>query len=183
MYRMKRSYYSIALERYFSTPVPYFLLGTLPLLLYGYYENDLLFWVGLVLTVAVFVVNHFLMRSLTNTFGLYATKKQMDYVSHFVVGKTEVFSEQESNTLMDMIAQQSDNERIGIEDYINYINNRLKEKSEKGNAEATYWLGIYHRVLGEEENHNSVARELIEKSANMGFERAKKLEERAKRWT
>lgn len=180
---MKRSYYSIAIERYFSTPVPYFLVLTVPLMLYGYYKNDLWFWVGMGLTVTVFLINHIMMRALTNTFGLYATKKQVDYVSHFVVGKSEVFSEQESNALMDMIADQSDNERIGIDDYINYINNRLKEKSEKGSAEATYWLGIYHRVLGEAENHNSVARELIEKSASMGFERAKKLQERAKRWT
>lgn len=179
---MKRNYYVIAVERYFSTPVPYFLLGTLPLMLYGYYANDLWFWVGLILTVAVFVVNHFLMHSLTNTFGLYATKKQVDYVSNFCMGKSEVFSEQESDALMTMIAEQSGNKRICIDDYINYINNRLKEKSAEGSAEATYWLGIYHRVLGEEENHNSVARELIEKSANMGFERAKKLQERAKGW-
>ena len=179
---MKRSYYSIAIERYFSTPVPYFLVGTVPLMLYGYYESDLCFWVGMVTTVAVFVVNHFLMHSLTSTFGLYATKKQVDYVSNFVVGKSEVFSEQESVQLMEMIADQSGNAHIGIEDYINYINNRLKEKSENGNAEATYWLGIYQRMLGEGSNHNSVARELIEKSANMGFERAKKLQERAKKW-
>ena len=180
---MKRCYYIIALERYFSTPVPYFLLATVPLMLYGYYESDLWFWVGLVLTVAVFAVNHFLMRSLTRTFGLYATRKQVDYVSNFLVGKNEVFSEQESDTLMDMIAGQSDNEQIGIDDYINYINNRLKEKMEKGSAEATYWLGVYHRILGEADDHNRVARQLIEKSAEMGSERAKKLQERAKKWT
>lgn len=179
---MKRSYYSIALERYFSTPVPYFLLGSLPLMLYGYYENDLCFWIGLVVTAALFVANHILMRSLTNTFGLYATKRQVDYVSNFVVGKNEVFSEQECNTLMEMIADQAGNAHISIEDYINYINHRLEEKSDKGNAEATYWLGIYHRHLGEEDNHNSIARELIEKSANMGFERAKKLQARARKW-
>lgn len=179
---MKRSYYSIAIERYFSTPVPYFLLGTVPLMLYGYYESDLWFWVGLLLTLAVFAVNHFLMHSLTSTFGLYATKKQVDYVSNFCMGKNEVFSEQESKTLMEMIADQSGNTRISIEDYINYINHRLEEKSDKGNAEATYWLGIYHRILGEADNHNLIARELIEKSANMGFERAKKLQERAKKW-
>lgn len=180
---MKRSYYIIAMERYFSTPVPYFLLATVPLMLYGYYENDFWFWVGVVLTVAVFALNHFLMHSLTNTFGLYATRKQVDYVSRFLVGKNDVFSEQESNVLMEMIVGQSGNERVSIDDYINYINNRLKEKSEKGSAEATYWLGIYHRVLGETEDHNAVARELIEKSANMGFKRAKKLQERAKRWS
>lgn len=179
---MKRSYYSIAIERYFSTPVPYFLLGTVPLMLYGYYEDDLWFWAGLVLTVAVFAVNHYLMHSLTSAFGLYATKKQVDYVTHFVVDKNGVFSEQETVKLLEMIANQSGNAHIGIEDYINYINHRLKEKSDNGNAEATYWLGIYHRMLGEGNNHNSIARELIEKSASMGFERAKKLQKRAKEW-
>jgi hypothetical protein len=179
---MKKNYYRIAIERYFSTPVPYFLIGTVPLMLYGYYESDVWFWVGMVLTIAVFAVNHFMMHSLTSTFGLYATKKQVDYVSHFCVGKSEVFSEQESNTLMNMIAEQSGNARINIEDYINYINHQLEEKSNNGNAEATYWLGIYHRILGESDNHNQVARELIEKSAEMGFERAKKLQERAQKW-
>ena len=94
---MKKNYYRIAIERYFSTPVPYFLIGTVPLMLYGYYESDLWFWVGMVLTIAVFAVNHLMMHSLTSTFGLYATKKQVDYVSNFCVGKNEVFSEQESN--------------------------------------------------------------------------------------
>ena len=83
---------------------------------------------------------------------------------------------------MNMIAEQSGNARINIEDYINYINHQLEEKSNNGNAEATYWLGIYHRILGESDNHNQVARELIEKSAEMGFERAKKLQERAQKW-
>ncbi len=179
---MKRSYYSIAIERYFSTPIPYFLIGTVPLMLYGYYESDVWFWVGIVLTVAVFAVNHLVVHSLTSTFGLYATKKQVDYVSHFCVGKNEVFSEQESCTLMNMIAEQYGNSHINIDDYINYINRQLEEKSNKGNAEATYWLGIYHRILGEADNHNKVARELIEKSANMGFERAQKLQERARKW-
>ena len=179
---MKKSYYRIAIERYFSTPVPYFLIGTLPLMLYGYYESDLWFWVGMVLTIAVFAVNHFMMHSLTRTFGLYATKKQGDYVSNFCVGKNEVFSEQESNTLLNMIADQSGNAHINIEDYINYINHQLEEKSSRGSAEAMYWLGIYHRILGEADNHNKVARELIEKSAEMGFERAKKLQKRAQKW-
>ena len=159
---MKKNYYSIAIERYFSTPVPYFLIGTVPLMLYGYYESDVWFWVGMVLTVAVFALNHFMMHSLTSTFGLYATKKQVDYVSNFCVGKNEVFSEQESSRLMEMIAEQSGNSRINIEDYINYINHQLEE--------------------GEADNHNIVARELIEKSAKMGFERAKKLQERARKW-
>lgn len=180
---MKRSYYSIALERYFSTPVPYFLLATVPLMVYGYFESDLWFWVGMVLTVMVFAVNHFMMHTLTNTFGLYATRKQVDYVTQFLGRKNGVFSEHESNQLLDMIASQSDNAHISIEDYINYINHQLKEKSEKGSAEATYWLGIYHRVLGEADNHNAVARELIEKSASMGFERAKKMQKRAREWT
>ena len=83
---MKRSYYSIAIERYFSTPVPYFMLGTVPLMLYGYYQSDLCFWMGLALTVVVVAINHFLMYSLTSTFGLYATRKQVDYVSHFITG-------------------------------------------------------------------------------------------------
>ena len=179
---MKRSYYSIALERYFSTPIPYFLLGTVPMMFYGYYENDFFFWTGLVLTVAVFAINHFLMHSLTRTFGIYVTKKQMDYISNFVAGKNQVFSEQENTKLLEMIAEQTGNSHIGIDDYINYINHCLEEKSNRGNAEATYWLGIYHRFLGEADNHNSIARELIEKSANMGFERAKKLQERAKKW-
>ena len=179
---MKKNYYRIAIERYFSTPVPYFLIGTVPLMLYGYFENDVWFWVGMVLTVAVFAVNHFMMHSLTSTFGLYATKKQVDYVSHFCVGKNEVFSEQESNTLLHMIADQSGNAHINIDDYINYINHQLEEKSNKGSAEAMYWLGIYHRILGEADNHNKVAREFIEKSANLGFERAKKLQERAQKW-
>ena len=179
---MKRNYYSIAIERYFSTPVPYFLIGTVPLMLYGYYESDVWFWLGMALTVAVFALNHFMMHSLTSTFGLYATKKQVDYVSNFCVGKNDVFSEQESNRLMEMIAEQSGNSRINIEDYINYINHQLEEMSNNGNAEATYWLGIYHRSLGEADNHNIVARELIEKSAKMGFERAKKLQERARKW-
>ena len=30
---MKKNYYKIAIERYFSTPVPYFLIGTVPLML------------------------------------------------------------------------------------------------------------------------------------------------------
>ena len=180
--KKKKNYYKIAVERYFSTHVPYFFIGTLPLMLYGYFENDICFWVGLVLTLVVFVVNHIVVKSLTNTFGLYVTRKQVDYVSHFCVGKTGVFTEQESSKLMDMIAGQMGNSRISIEDYINYINHQLEEKADKGNAEATYWLGIYHRVLGETENHNTIARELIEKSANMGFERAKKLQERARKW-
>ena len=75
---MKKNYYSIAIERYFSTPVPFFLIATVPLMLYGYYENDLWFWVGMVLTLAVFAVNHFLMHSLTSAFGLYATKVGQD---------------------------------------------------------------------------------------------------------
>ncbi|MBO4673169.1 MAG: hypothetical protein J5616_02330 [Bacteroidaceae bacterium] len=179
---MKKNYYRIAIERYFSTPVPYFLIGTVPLMLYGYYESDLWFWVGMVLTLAVFAVNHFLMHSLTRAFGLYATKRQVDYVSHFCVSKDDVFSEQEVHTLMSMIADQSDNAKISIEDYINYINHQLEEKSNKGNAEATYWLAMYHRLLGETDNHNVVARELIEKSANMGSERAKKLQKRAQKW-
>ena len=176
---MKKNYYRIAIERYFSTPVPYFLIGTVPLMLYGYYESDLWFWVGVVLTLAVFAVNHFLMHSLTSTFGLYATKRQVDYVSTFCVGENDVFSEQECNTLMDMIAGQSGNAQISIEDYINH---RLEEKAGKGDAEATYWLAMYHRLLGEADNHNVVARELIEKSANMGSERAKKLQKRAQKW-
>ena len=179
---MKKNYYSIAIERYFSTPVPYFLIGTVPLLVYGYFESDLWFWVGMVLTIAVFAVNHLMMNSLTSTFGLYATKKQVDYVSHFCVGKNEVFSEQESNALLNMIANQSGNAHINIDDYINYINHQLEEKSNKGSAEAMYWLGIYHRILGEADNHNKVAREFIEKSANLVFERAKKLQERARKW-
>ena len=32
---MKKNYYKIAIERYFSTPVPYFLIGTVPLMLYS----------------------------------------------------------------------------------------------------------------------------------------------------
>ncbi len=179
---MKKNYYRIAIERYFSTPVPYFLIGTVPLMLYGYYESDLWFWVGMVLTLAVFAVNHFLMHSLTSTFGLYATKRQVDYVSTFCVGENDVFSEQECNTLMEMIAGQSGNAQISIDDYINYINHRLEEKSDKGDAEATYWLAMYHRLLGESDNHNVVARELIEKSANMGSERAKKIQKRARKW-
>ena len=165
---MKKNYYSIAIERYFSTPVPYFLIGTVPLLVYGYFESDLWFWVGMVLTIAVFAVNHLMMNSLTSTFGLYATKKQVDYVSHF--------------SLLNMIANQSGNAHINIDDYINYINHQLEEKSNRGSAEAMYWLGIYHRILGEADNHNKVAREFIEKSANLGFERAKKLQERARKW-
>ena len=180
---MKRNYYYIAIERYFSTPVPFFLLGTVPTMWYGYYENDILFWIGLVLTVVVVVINHFLMHSLTSTFGMYATKKQMDYVFKFVAGKNNVFSQQESMKLQEMIVHQKGNAHIGIEDYINYINHCLEEKSKRGDAEATYWLGIYHRVLGEGENHNSVARELIEKSANMGFERAQKMKGKAQKWT
>lgn len=179
---MKRSYYSIAIERYFSTPVPYFMLGTVPLMLYGYYQSDLCFWMGLALTVVVVAINHFLMYSLTSTFGLYATRKQVDYVSHFITGGSGVFTEQECTQLMEMIADQSGNSRISIDDYINYINHQLEEKSGRGNAEATYWLGIYHRVLGEADDHNRIARELIEKSADMGFERAKKLQERARGW-
>lgn len=179
---MKKNYYRIAIERYFSTPVPYFLIGTVPLMLYGYYESDLWFWVGMVLTLAVFAVNHFLMHSLTSTFCLYATKRQVDYVSTFCVGENDVFSEQECNTLMEMIAGQSGNAQISIDDYINYINHRLEEKSDKGDAEATYWLAMYHRLLGESDNHNVVARELIEKSANMGSERAKKIQKRARKW-
>ena len=94
---MKKNYYRIAIERYFSTPVPYCLFATVPMLLYGYYESDLWFWVGLALTVAVFAVNHLMMHSLTSTFGLYATKKQVDYVSNFLMGDCKVFSEQESS--------------------------------------------------------------------------------------
>lgn len=179
---MKKNYYRIAIERYFSTPVPYCQFATVPMLLYGYYESDLWFWVGLVLTVAVFAVNHLMMHSLTSTFGMYATKKQVDYLSNFLMKDCKVLSEQESSTLMEMIVDQAGNSHICIEDYINYINHRLEEKSENGNAEAAYWLGIYHRRLGETDNHNSVARELIEKSANLGFERAKKLQEKAKKW-
>ncbi|MBQ6965221.1 MAG: hypothetical protein IJP82_05970 [Bacteroidaceae bacterium] len=179
---MKKSYYRIAIERYFSTPVPYCLIGTVPLMLYGYYENDLCFWIGLALTVVLFGVNHLLMHSLTTTFGLYATKKQVDYVSNFVMGNSDVFSKQESMELMEMMADQAGNNHISIDDYINYINHQLEEKSDRGNAEATYWLGIYHRLLGETDNHNSLARELIEKSAEMGFERAKEIQERAKKW-
>ncbi|MBQ6750748.1 MAG: hypothetical protein IJR02_15340 [Bacteroidaceae bacterium] len=179
---MKRNYYRIAFERYFSTPVPYFLLGAVPLMVYGYYENDFCFWTGMVLTVGLLVLNHFLMYSLTNTFGLYATKKQVEYVTNFVSGGSKVFSKQESEQLLEMMANQMGNNRICIDDYINYINHLLEEKANNGSAEAIYWLGIYHRLLGEAENHNSVARELIEKSANMGFERAKKLQERAKKW-
>ena len=179
---MKKNYYRIAIERYFSTPVPYCQFATVPMLLYGYYESDLWFWVGLVLTVAVFAVNHLMMHSLTSTFGMYATKKQVDYLSNFLMKDCKVLSELESSTLMEMIVDQVGNSHISIEDYINYINHRLEEKSENGNAEATYWLGIYHRRLGETDNHNSLARELIEKSANLGFERAKKLQEKAKKW-
>lgn len=179
---MKKSYYRIAVERYFSTGIPYYLLGTVPLMMYGYYESDLWFWVGMVLTVAVFVVNHLMVNSLTSTFGLYATKKQVDYVSHFLVGKNAAFSEQESHALLQLITDQTGNPHVNIEDYINMINHSLEEKSNNGNAEATYWLGIYHRILGEAENHNKVARELIEKSAEMGFERAKKLQKRAQKW-
>lgn len=179
---MKRSYYSIAIERYFSTPVPYFLLLTVPLLLYGYFESDVCFWVGLALTVLVFAVNHFLMYSLTTTFGMYATKKQVDYISNFVAGKTGVFTKMESGKLLDMMAGQAGNRRIGIDDYINYVNRCLEEKSGKGNAEAMYWLGIYHRCLSDKEGHNLVAREWIEKSANMGFERAKKMQKKASSW-
>ena len=179
---MKKNYYLIAIQRYFCTPVPYFLIGTVPLMLYGYYESDVWFWVGMVLTMAVLAVNHFLMHSLICAFGHYATMRQVDYVTHFCIGKEDVFSKQECHALMEMIAGQAGNARICIEDYINYINRRLEEKSEKGNAEATYWLAMYHRLLGEEENHNVVARELIEKSANMGSERAKKLQKRAQKW-
>ena len=179
---MKKSYYRIAIERYFSTPVPFCLLVSVPLMLYGYYESDLCFWIGLVATMVVFIVNHALMNSLTQTFGLYATKQQVSYVSHFLKGGSEVFSEQESGKLMEMIVEQSGNCHINIDDYINYINNNLKEKADNGCAEAVYWLGIYHRSIGEAENHNLVARELIEKAAEMGFERAKKLKEKAKKW-
>ena len=179
---MKKSYYRIAIERYFTTPVPLFLFASVPLMLYGYYENDVCFWVGLVVTVLVFVVNHVLMNSLTKTFGPYATREQVSYVSKFLRSDNPVFTEQESDKLMEMIVEQSGNRHIDIEDYINYINKNLKEKADNGSAEAVYWLGIYHRRLGEAENHNLVARELIEKAAEMGFERAKKLKEKAKKW-
>lgn len=179
---MKKSYYRIAIERYFCTPLPYILLASVPLMLYGYYENDVCFWVGLVATVLVIVANHALMNSLTRTFGIYATKKQVTYVSFFLKGGSKVFSEQESGKLMEMIVEQSGNQYVNIDDYINYINKNLKEKADNGSAEAVYWLGIYHRRLGEAENHNMVARELIEKAAEMGFERAKKLKEKAKKW-
>lgn len=179
---MKKNYYRIAIERYFSTPIPYGLLLSVPAMLYGYYESDFWFWLGLVLTVAVFVANHLMMYSLTSTFGMYATKKQVEYVSNFMSGDCKVFSEQESDKLMEMIVNQSGNSYISIEDYINYINHQLEEKSDNGNAEAAYWLGIYYRRLGEADNHNSVARELIEKSAKLGFERAKKLQRKARKW-
>ena len=103
-------------------------------------------------------------------------------MSHFLVGKNAAFSEQESHALLQLITDQTGNPHVNIEDYINVINHSLEEKSNNGNAEATYWLGIYHRILGEADNHNKVARELIEKSAEMGFERAKKLQKRAQKW-
>lgn len=179
---MKKNYYRIAIGRYFTTPVPFFLLASIPLMLYGHRENEVCFWVGLVATVLIFVINHLMMASLTRTFGLYATKQQVNYVTNFLRKDIGVFTQQESRKLMEMIVEQSGNRHIDIDDYINYINSNLKEKADDGNAEAVYWLGIYHRKLGEEKNHNIVARELIEKAAEMGFEQAKKMKEKAKKW-
>jgi len=61
------------------------------------------------------------------------------------------------------------------------MNRKSQEKTDLGNAEATYWQGVYQHVQGEGENHNSVARELIEKSAGLGCERAKKLARRERK--
>lgn len=179
---MKKNYYLIALGRYFSTPVPFGLLISVPVMMYGYYADDLFFWVGLVATVALVGLNHLLMHSLTTTYGYYATRQQVRYVHSIVAGKCEAFSDEECSKMMEMIVAQAGNSHIAIEDYINYINQQLKEKSERGNAEATYWLALYHRHLGEATNHNSVARDLMAKAADMGSERAKKMQGRAKKW-
>lgn len=179
---MKKNYYRIAIERYFSVPIVYGLLLTVPVMVYGYYESDPWFWLGMATTVALLVLHHVMIRTLTRTFGIYATHKQVKYVSNFITTDCSVFTDKESDALKDMIFEQAGNDRIGIDDYINYINHLLEEKSKANNAEALFWLGMYYRMLGEADNHNSVARDFIEKSASLGFERAKKLRKKARKW-
>lgn len=178
-----RNYYLIAIERYFSTPVPYFLLGSVPLMLFGYFKNDLCFWLGLVATIVIFAVNHFLMSSLTKTFGYYATMSEVDYVSSIIMGKCKVFSDQECDKLFSMIANLSGDDKFTVTDYIRHINHQLEDKAGSGNAEANYWLGMYHRKLNKDKNHNAIAKQFFEKSAELGWEDAKRMLEKAKKWS
>lgn len=182
LYLRMSNYYIIAIERYFCTPVPYFLLGTLPLMFYGYWQNDLCFWIGLVLTVLVFVINHLMMNSITRTFGQYATVRQVDYVSSIIMGKCKVFSDQECDNFFTMIAELSQDGKFTIDDYIRQINHKLEDKAGNGNAEANYWLGVYHRKLNKDKDHNIIARQFIEKSADLGWEDAKKILKKAQKW-
>lgn len=180
---MLKNYYLISIQRYFSTPVPFFLLGSVPLMVYGYFENDTCFWIGLGITVLIFVINHLLMISLTRTFGQYATVREVNYVTNILSGKCKAFSEQECDSLFTMVADLAGNDKITIDDIIRQINTRLKDKADGGNAEAYFVLGMYHRRLSSEADHNAVARQLIEKSADLGWEDAKRMLKKAKRWT
>ncbi len=178
----EKNYYAIAIARYFSTPVPYFLLGSVPLMLYGYWHSELCFWIGLVITVLIFAINHMMMSSLTKTFGMYATTAQIDYLSNVLMGKCKVFSKQECDSMFNMIADLSFDDKFGIDDYMKHVKQKLESKAKDGNAEANYWLGLYHRKFSEEEGHNALAKQLIEKSADMGFEEAKNMLKRVKKW-
>src|SRR5574344_97677 len=178
---MKKNYYRIAIERYFSISVPYFLILSVPVMMYGYFENDYFFWIGLGATVVLLVLNHLIIHSITSVFGIYVTKKQVNYVKSFVKKDNKALTEKESSELFEMMASQMGNPHVDIENYIHRSNLLLEEKMKQGNAEAYYWLGIYHHVLGESEDHNQVAYELIEKSAELGSERAKKLQKNAKK--
>lgn len=178
-----RNYYLLAIQRYFSTPVPYFMIISVPLMFYGYWNDDLCFWLGMGITVLAIAINHLMMSTLTRTFGMYATVKEVNYVSSIVSGDCKVFSKQECEKMLLMFANLSDNDKYSIEDYIRHINHQLEDKAKNGNAEANYWLGVYYRKLCKEDDHNAVARQFIEKSAELGWEEAKRLLKKAKTWS
>lgn len=181
-FNMTNNYYVNAIKRYFSTLPPYFMLLSVPLMFYGYWEDDLCFWIGLVVTVGALVVNHVYMKLMNLTFGPYATMEQIYYVENLLSSDNKVLPKQVREGLFNTMADLTLNRNVTVVDLIKQINKNLEIEAGNGNAEAHYWLGIYHLKLSKEKGHGTTAKQLIEKSAELGFDGAKKMLKKRKKW-
>lgn len=179
---MSKNYYVIAIQRYFSITPSFLLLASILLLVYGYYEDDVCFWIGLVATVAILAISHIAVSLYVRMFGDFATKRQVKYVMD-VISLGKALSPEECETIKSYMIEGGAGSVGCVDDYILKVNCMLEAKAKNGDAEANYWLGMYQHLVCEEENHNSVALELIERSAEMGCEKAKNVLKKARKWT
>lgn len=179
---MSKNYYYIAIERYFGTKAPFFLLLSLPLFFYGYFESDLCFWIGLVASVLILIVAHLMASSCVRMFGEYATRSQVKYVMAIINNKCEALTENECDKIADLVVCGSVERDGCVDDHIRYINNLLEDRARKGNADANYWLGMYQHHVSKEDGHNRIALQLMEKSAELGSEKAKNMLKKARKW-